>query len=144
MNAVGSFTFEETQQEAGRLFKLLGGLTDFKKGTKYDMSSCISLAPFTLEINRLKKQKNAVILAHYYNTPDIVYGVADYRGDSYALSKIAKEIMEDIIIFSGVYFMAQTAKIISPQKRVFLPAVFAGCSLADSVDAGQVKDLRAK
>jgi quinolinate synthase len=144
MSAGVNIALKETQQEAERLFKTLGGLTDFKKGTKYDITYCFSMAPITLEINRLKKQKNAVILAHYYSAPDIVYAVADYRGDSYALSKIAAEVMENIIIFSGVYFMAETAKIINPRKRVFLPSVFAGCSLADSINAAQVKELRAK
>jgi len=106
------------------------------------MASCFDIATLTLQINRLKKEKNAVILAHYYSTPDIVYGVADYRGDSYALSQQASKVKEDIIIFSGVYFMAQTAKIINPQKAVYLPAVHAGCSLADSVDAADVAALK--
>ncbi|MDR0645897.1 MAG: quinolinate synthase NadA [Elusimicrobiota bacterium] len=144
MSAGVNIASKETQREAERLFKILGGLTDFKKGTKYDMAFCLSAASITLEINRLKKQKNAVILAHYYSAPDIVYAVADYRGDSYALSKTAAKVMENIIIFSGVYFMAETAKIINPRKRVFLPAVFAGCSLADSISAAQVKELRVK
>jgi len=134
----------ETEQEAARLFEILRNITDFRKGIKYDMASCLSFAPLTLEINRLKKQHNAVILAHYYCTPEIVYGIADFRGDSYGLSKTAAAVKEDTIIFCGVYFMAQTAKIINPAKRVFLPPLFAGCSLADSVDAEQVKVLRAK
>jgi quinolinate synthase len=101
-------------------------------------------AQLQAEINRLKKQKNAVILAHYYCAPDIVGGVADFRGDSYALADYARRVREENIIFCGVYFMAQTAKILNPGKNVFLPPVTAGCSLADAVDAAQVKELRSK
>ena len=135
---------EILEQEAKRLFNILGKVTDFKTGLKYNMASCFDIAPLTLQINRLKKERNAVILAHYYCTPDIVYGVADYRGDSYALSLQASKVKEDIILFSGVYFMAQTAKILNPQKAVYLPAVHAGCSLADSVEAADVAALKTK
>jgi len=128
----------EIKQEAQRLYGILGGLTEFPKKQKYDMASCLSFAPLTLEINKLKKQKNALILAHYYCAPQIVYGIADFKGDSFALAKAARDAAEDTIIFCGVLFMAQTAKIINPQKRVLLPPLFAGCSLADSVDAHDV------
>jgi len=141
---MSAVTETDIKQEAQRLFEILGKITDFKTGLKYDEASCLALAPLTLQINTLKKQQNAVILSHYYCTPDIVYGVADYRGDSYALSKKAGEVKEDIIIFCGVYFMAETMKIINPQKRVFLPPVTAGCSLAESVNADDVKALRQK
>lgn len=89
------------------------------------------------EIKRLKKEKNAIILAHYYQNGDI-QDLADYVGDSYQLSKIAKDNDASMIIFCGVHFMAETAKILSPNKRVFLPVKDAGCYMADTITESEL------
>lgn len=131
------FTLEQIENEAKRLF---GYLKNVKGGacSQWTIDACLEIAPITLEINLLKKQKNAIILAHSYVDPEIVYGVADFKGDSYALSLDARGTKADIIIFAGVVFMAETAKILSPQALVLVPDRGSGCSLADSLTA---KDL---
>jgi quinolinate synthase len=92
------------------------------------------------KINTLRKQKNAVILAHYYQTSDI-QEIADFIGDSLQLSQQAAATDADIIVFAGVHFMAETAKILSPSKKVILPDLKAGCSLADSAPADRFEDF---
>lgn len=95
------------------------------------------------EIKKLKKEKNAVVLAHYYQEPDI-QDVADYIGDSLGLSQQAEKTDADVIVFAGVHFMAETAKILSPDKKVLLPDLNAGCSLADSCPADLFKKFKDK
>jgi len=99
-------------------------------------------APYVAEINRLKREKNAVILAHNYQTPEIFNCVADVVGDSLSLAREGAKTDADIIVMAGVHFMAETAKILSPEKTVLIPDVRAGCSLAESITAADIRLLR--
>ena len=99
-------------------------------------------APYVAAIQRLKRNRNAVILAHNYQTPEIFHCVADIRGDSLALAIRAQESDADVILLAGVHFMAETAKLLNPDKIVLIPDLQAGCSLADSITASNVRELR--
>ena len=95
------------------------------------------------EILKLKEEKNAVILAHYY-APDEVQEIADYVGDSFYLAKIAKKSTADIIVFCGVYFMGESAKILNPDKKVLMPDLTADCPMAHMVAEGKIEEMRSK
>ena len=99
-------------------------------------------APYISAINRLKKDRNAVILAHNYQTPEIYYGVADITGDSLALAQEAAKTDAEVIVQCGVHFMAETSKLLSPEKTILIPDVRAGCSLASSITGADVRLLR--
>ena len=101
-------------------------------------------APYIEKINKLKKEKNAVILAHNYQTPEIYHGVADIAADSLALAIEAAKTTADIIVLCGVHFMAETAKLMNPEKKVLIPDMNAGCSLAASITGDDVRMLREK
>ena len=101
-------------------------------------------APYIKKINELKKKKNAVILAHNYQTPEIYHGVADIAADSLALALEAAKTKADIIVLCGVHFMAETAKLMNPYKKVLLPDMDAGCSLASSITGEDVRMLKEK
>jgi quinolinate synthase len=102
------------------------------------------LEPIIADIARLKVERNAVVIAHNYMTPDIFYGVADFRGDSLQLARMAADTDADVIVMAGVHFMAETAKILSPDKTVLIPDPRAGCSLAESITADDIAGLRAQ
>ena len=99
-------------------------------------------APLIAEINRLKREKNAVILAHNYMTPEIFHGVGDYVGDSLGLAKEAAKSDAAIIVQAGVHFMAETSKILSPEKTILIPDLTAGCSLASSITGADVRLIK--
>lgn len=100
------------------------------------------VTPIIEEIETLKRERNAVVLAHNYMTPDIFHGVSDLKGDSLALARLGAETEADVIVMAGVHFMAETAKIVSPEKMVLIPDLLAGCSLAESITAADIALLR--
>lgn len=102
------------------------------------------LEPILDDIGRLKRERNAVVLAHNYVTPDVFHGAADLRGDSLQLAQMGASTDADVIVMAGVHFMAETAKILSPEKTVLIPDPQAGCSLAASITADDVHALRAE
>jgi quinolinate synthase len=101
-------------------------------------------APYIYKINKLKKEKNAIILAHNYQTPEIYHGVADLAADSLSLAMEASKTSADIIVMAGVHFMAETAKLMNPTKKVLLPDMKAGCSLSSSITGKDVRILKEK
>ena len=101
-------------------------------------------APYIYRINQLKKEKNAIVLAHNYQTPEIYHGIADVAADSLALAIEAAKTKADIIVMAGVHFMAETSKLMSPEKKVLLPDMTAGCSLSSSVTGKDVRLLKEK
>ena len=109
---------------------------------EFTLEHCQQLHPVIARIEELKQEKNAIILAHNYVAPEILYGVADHAGDSYGLAKIARDSDADVIIFPAVRFMAETAKILNPTKIVIDPNPDGGCSLADGISAVDVRRLR--
>lgn len=120
-------------------------LKDIKVGgsvCQFSRKKCEELVPLINEINTLKAEKNAVILAHSYVGAEIIYGVSDFVGDSYKLSKDALSTDADTIVFAAVRFMGETAQILNPEKQVLIPGPLDGCTLADSITAEQVRRLR--
>lgn len=110
----------------------------------YTYERCVGITPLINEILHLKAERNAIILAHTYVHPDIIYGIADHVGDSYGLAKIARDTDCEMIIFPSVRFMAETAKILNPNKIVVDPNPNGACSLADSITADDVRQLRSQ
>ncbi|MEK7865661.1 MAG: quinolinate synthase NadA [Planctomycetota bacterium] len=132
-----TLTDTEYAQETDRLLSAMS-----KVGWSREL--CELHAPLTLEIERLKREQDAVVLAHSYQVPEICYGVADFRGDSLALAQFGRTAKASKIVLAGVRFMAETAKILSPEKTVLHPASDAGCSLSESITAEDVRRLRAQ
>ncbi|MFA5087767.1 MAG: quinolinate synthase NadA [Candidatus Omnitrophota bacterium] len=126
------------------LFNKLKSLKDDHNRCLYPLKKCAALVPQINEINELKARQGAVVLAHTYVLPEIIFGVADFVGDSYALSRDAIATDAKKIVFAAVRFMAETAKILNPQKEVLLPALDDGCTLADAITASDVRRLRKK
>ncbi len=129
---------------AEQLYEKLKNIRTGNPVCQFTREHCDRLLPTIKKIEDLKREKNAVILVHNYVAPEIFYSVADYTGDSYGLSKKAKESHADVIVFSAVRFMAETAKILNPEKTVLDPNPNGGCSLADGITAADVTRLREK
>ncbi len=113
-----------------------------KAGDVLPEAEVAALQPVIDDINRLKKERNAIVAAHNYMTPDIYHLAADITGDSLALANLALETEADVIVLAGVHFMAETAKIINPAKTVLIPDLQAGCSLADGITGADVRQLK--
>lgn len=129
---------------AAQLFDMLKHIKVGGHACTYSLKKCEELVPQINTIRDLKREKNAVILVHSYVVPEILYGVGDFSGDSYQLSKRATETRADTIVFAGVRFMGETAKILNPNKEVLMPGLNDGCSLAESITAADVRALKQK
>lgn len=136
------FQTKEVETKAKELERKLSATSTEEGFIEFTEDDCVNMAPIVLEIEALKKEKNAVILAHSYLTPAIQKTVADFTGDSYGLSLEAKHTNANLIIFAAVDFMAETAKIVNPEKTVIAPNPNGGCSLADSIKGEEVERLR--
>lgn len=132
-----SFQLEFTQEVKDGTEHLYNKVKDVIPRMEWEVK-----APYIYKINQLKKEKNVVILAHNYMTPDIFHCIADIKGDSLGLAREAAETDADTILVCGVYFMAETTKVLSPEKRVLISDPTAGCSLADSITGADIRKLR--
>jgi len=132
----------KTQITAEQLYEKLKNIKLGASVCQYSLRKCEELVPIINEINELKEEKKAVILVHSYISPEIIYGVSDFVGDSYKLSRDALNTAASTIVFVAVRFMGETAKILNPDKEVLVPAVLDGCTLADSIKPQTVRDLR--
>jgi quinolinate synthase len=115
----------------------------FKLDSSYTLEACTTYADWIGEIKALKQEHNAVVLAHNYQRPEI-FEVADFIGDSLELARAAKKVSSDMIVFCGVHFMAETAKVVNPERTVLLPDLRAGCSLSESITAEALADRKAE
>ncbi|MBI3801760.1 MAG: quinolinate synthase NadA [Deltaproteobacteria bacterium] len=114
-----------------------------KLDSDYTLEACETYADWIREIKTLKQERNAVVLAHNYQRPEI-FEVADFIGDSLELARAAKKVSADMIVFCGVHFMAETAKVVNPERTVLLPDLRAGCSLSESITAEALADRKAE
>ncbi|MFI5333769.1 MAG: quinolinate synthase NadA [Chlamydiales bacterium] len=130
-------------KHSGALYDRLSTIRVGNTLCEYTQEQCKDKIPLIEEIQALKQEKSALILAHSYVHPDIIYGVADEVGDSFALAKAAQKASCDRIIFPAVRFMAETAKILNPEKIVIDPNPYGGCSLAESISPHEVLELKA-
>jgi quinolinate synthase len=136
------FSPSQIDDKAKLLHGSLGSMTTANGLCAFTEERCRTLAPMVLEIEALKRERNAIVLAHTYLSPEVQKTVADFAGDSYGLSLEAQRTDAELIVFAAVDFMAETAKLLNPQKTVLAPNPEGGCSLADSITGAEVRRLR--